>query len=401
MIWRWDQGRTQYFSIDSIQRIAKVLSRYNGANVSDINSTFRNDLMANTSLPFAPQNYTIKRNYKRVFECSLLATFLNNRLIVSDICLALAKDDPYLNDANGFLHEVATRFRYPFPAFNNYSDVRGVYFPFLAMQKMILARFLAGHPNAPVRLSLDEVGGYLIANSVTGLENLDFYKTLKPKAFSFDAYSSNDQQRQVREMMAFIGQQSWLVYNNSCLILQGIDENDALLLFESLSPFPSAIDVTSASAVDDYVKITRYGGAPQWVVSNEESEEAIANFSFSEGKKVFTQHLKRERNSSVRKMFINAHPDPVCDFCGKNLQHLYPWTNNMLEIHHIWPLSASDSQRQTVLEDLVGVCPSCHRAIHLFYKKYLTLSSRTDFLDKQDAINAYNEARCSMNKDEN
>ena len=68
MIWRWDQGRASYFTFSNIQNISRVLVRYNGALMQTVDSSFRDDLMNETGLPFAPSHYTIKRNYKRVFE---------------------------------------------------------------------------------------------------------------------------------------------------------------------------------------------------------------------------------------------------------------------------------------------------------------------------------------------
>ena len=402
MIWRWDQGRTQYFAFDSIRRIAKVLARYNGSNINDIDATFRQDLMANTSLPFAPQNYTVKRNYKRVFECSMLATFVNNHLIISDLCNALAIEDINVSTPNGFLWEVSRRFRYPFPAFKNYQEVRGLYYPFIAMQKLLLSRFIySTDGEANVHITLNDVGAYLIANSSTGLDYVAYYSNLSPKPFSCDAYSSSDQQRQVREMMIFIGQQSHIVYQDSALYVRNICKEEALRMFEALKPIDSSKEITSASLVDDFVKITRYKQNEVDEGYIDESVASIESFVTREGAKVFTSHLKRERDSKVRKQFILAHPEPVCDCCGINLQHKYPWTVNLLEIHHIWPLSSTEEGRATTLEDLVGLCPSCHRAIHIFYKKYLTLHGENDFIDKADALFAYNEAKHSLESDEN
>lgn len=149
MIWRWDQGRSAYFSFENIQKISSVLVRYNGADMHVTDSSFRDELMRVVCLPFAPQHYTVKRNYKRVFECSMLATYVGSRIIVSDICRALASGDKLLSTADGYLSEVERRFRYPYPAFNNYADTRGNCYPFLAMLKLLFARALfSGTVNA-------------------------------------------------------------------------------------------------------------------------------------------------------------------------------------------------------------------------------------------------------------
>ena len=199
MIWRWDQGRTQYFSFEAIKKIAVVLAKYNGANMQIVDSKFRDELMEYTGLPFAPQSYTVKRNYKRVFECSMLATYIGNRLIISDICKDLSDQNRSLDSADKYLNEVQSRFRYPYPAFNNYSDVRSICFPFLAMLKLLYAKALR-KGIADVSISLDEIGEFLIANEVSGLEDIDYYWDLAAQEFSFDSYSSNDQKRQPKRL---------------------------------------------------------------------------------------------------------------------------------------------------------------------------------------------------------
>lgn len=233
MIWRWDQGRTTYFDYGKIVKIASVLLEFNGADMQAVDSAFRDRLTAVTELPFAPPSYTVKRNYKRVFECAMLATYIGNRLIISDIGRALAEGDSRFNTADKYLFEVGRRFRYPYPAFNNYSDVKSTCFPFLSILKLLFARALRdGNPNAII--SLEDIGGCLIANNVTGLEDLDFYWDISAKSFSFDSYSSNDQKRQVREMMSFVGQYSFLIYRNSTLQLTGISLDEIEGAFENL-----------------------------------------------------------------------------------------------------------------------------------------------------------------------
>ena len=135
MIWRWDQGRSSYFQFDSIKRIAAVLIKYNGADMKIVDEQLRKDLMKATGLPFAPPTYTIKRNYKRVFECMMLASYINNRLIISEIGRAVADSNSDLSHVDNYLYEIERRFRYPFPAFNNYNDVKKKCFPFLAILK--------------------------------------------------------------------------------------------------------------------------------------------------------------------------------------------------------------------------------------------------------------------------
>lgn len=397
MIWRWDQGRAAYFTYSNIQSISKVLVNYNGANMSAVDSAFRNDLMAETGLPFAPSRYTIKRNYKRVFECSMLASFVGNRLIASDICRAIAANHPVMATVDGYLYEVAKRFRYPYPAFDNYSVVKQICFPFLAMLKLLLSRAIEAN-SIDQTLTLEDVGSYLIANNVNGLEDIDFYMSLSGKSFSFESHSSSDQKRQVREMMSFIGQHSFLRYANSNLYISGIDIASCKQIFQSLQPYNTTI--FSSNPVDDFIKLTAFtSAATPYISGMSESDEMLESFEVEEGKKVFVSHFKIERDSRLRKRFLEVHPSPVCDICERNMHVIYPWTENMLEIHHVKPLSSFQSDEHTTsIDDVVGLCPSCHRAVHIFYREYLRSKNISDFSTDEDALTAYRSAKEGVTK---
>ena len=238
MIWRWDQGRSRYFNVDTIVSMASVLARFDGRNIKDLDASFRSELMANTDQPFAPDHYTVKRNYKRVFECALLATCNGDILVASDICKALAREDTFFNTSEDYLVEFERRFRYPFPAFKNYSDFGSRCYPFLAILKLLIARGLSNLGHQP-SVSLEDVGQYLIANEVSGKESLDFYLQLNHRHFSFEDEGGPDHIRQVREMMNFIGQHNYLTIHNGSLVMASMTEEQYRRLFESLQPFDS------------------------------------------------------------------------------------------------------------------------------------------------------------------
>lgn len=396
MIWRWDQGRSQYFRFESIKKIASVLLVYNGANMQLVDSAFRDDLMKKSGLPFAPQHYTIKRNYKRVFECSLLASYIGNRLIVSDMARAIASGDKLLSTVDAYLFEVERRFRYPFPAFSNYSDVKETCYPFLAMLKLLFAKALRSGDTKAI-ISLDEIGACLIANNVTGQEDIDFYWDLSASDFSFESYSSSDQKRQVREMMSFIGQHSYLSYSNSVLKLSGISLEEIEEGFDKIEPIE--IEIVYHNPVDDFLRLTAYtSNFSSQPKEYDESQEELEAFSVEEGKKVFKSHFSIERNSALRKEYLKSNPEPICDICGKNMHVMYPWTVNMLEIHHLRPLASYENQHKTMVNDVVGLCPSCHRAIHLYYKNYLKKQGISDFNSNEEAENIYKQAKTEVKK---
>ena len=121
----------------------------------------------------------------------------------------------------------------------------------------------------------------------------------------------------------------------------------------------------------------------------------MENFSTVEGKKVFKGHFTYERSPKLRKEYIKVNPCPICSVCGRDMHIVYPWTENMLEVHHVCPLSSHDGSEghETKMEDVVGVCPSCHRAIHLYYKQYLIKNKQSDFMSKDEAKTVYLEAK--------
>ena len=66
----------------------------------------------------------------------------------------------------------------------------------------------------------------------------------------------------------------------------------------------------------------------------------------------------------------------------------------MIDLHHLLPLSSviKITNEGTTLEDLVGLCPSCHRAIHTYYRRWLKANNLEDFRSKKEAMEVYLEA---------
>ena len=84
--------------------------------------------------------------------------------------------------------------------------------------------------------------------------------------------------------------------------------------------------------------------------------------------------------------------------CKCNTQKRYPWTDNILEVHHILPLSSSLSitTEGTSLNDVVGICPNCHRSVHSYYKVWLDNNHLDDFRNKEEAKDIYSEAKLAV-----
>lgn len=383
-MWRWDQGRLLYFQFDILKEIATALVKFDNADISTCEPLFRNTLVSDTGMPFLPEHYTIKRNYSRVFQCSFLANFIGNKIVVTDICRDLANDDGSIKSVDDYLFNYIPKFRFPFPAFYNYNSTEERIYPFCAIIKFLIARQESG---LEAKISLDEIFAYIIGNNCTGFEDIDYYKKLQPVAYQF----SDTERRQLREMVIFISQLSVLKVYNGYLYLDDINENAKKeMLTQFLKPenrFPKA------ERVEEFFEMTSI--AKKIIVPTFEVFTADpADIEFIEGNRKRVEHFRVERSGLLRKYYRQVNPTPVCCACGADMNTRYPWTEYMLDIHHLLPLSSSIaiSSRGTSLADIVGLCPSCHRAVHMYYRKWLKANVQSDFRSKQEAHDVFLQA---------
>ena len=216
-MWRWDQGRLLYFQFDTLCAMAKALIKFDNVEVSRCEQLFREALTSETGMPFLPKHYTIKRNYSRVFQCSFLARFYNNRLVVTDICRELAAPDGSIKTADDYLFNYIKRFRFPFPAFDNYNVTDARVYPFCAVLKYLLAKREQG---IEARVSLEDIFQYIIGNNCTGVEDISYYKALPKSGYAY----TDTEKRQLREMMIFVSQLSILKTYGDNLYLDDISD---------------------------------------------------------------------------------------------------------------------------------------------------------------------------------
>lgn len=92
---------------------------------------------------------------------------------------------------------------------------------------------------------------------------------------------------------------------------------------------------------------------------------------FEEGKQVLKKHLKRERNSRLikeaKQNFINQHGSLHCEACDFNFKDKYNIADvEFIEAHHLKPISELKEGEKTKIEDIVMLCPNCHRMIHKY-----------------------------------
>lgn len=383
-MWRWDQGRLLYFQFDVLRKIAKTLVKFDNADVTQCEAIFRDTLEKATDMPFLPTHYPIKRNYSRVFQCSFLASFIGKKLVVTDICKDLASDNGAQKSVDDYLFNYIPRFRFPFPAFGNYNSTEPRVYPFCAIIKFLLSRVESG--DEP-KVSLDDIFRFIISNHCTGFEGIDFYKNLSPKGYGY----TDTERRQLREMIIFISQLSILKVYDGYLYLDAIDENARNeVLTKFLKPESR---LPKADRIEEFYEMTSISQKiviPTFEVFTSDPTD----IEFIEGDKKRVEHFRVERSGLLRKYYRQINPVPHCRACGTDMNVRYPWTEYLLEIHHLLPLSSTVAitGKGTSLADIVGLCPSCHRAVHMYYRQWLKANDQSDFISKQEAHDVFMQA---------
>lgn len=350
-----------------------------------------------TGLDFPrPKNYSIWRNYGRSFRLLGLASIIGNQLKITEICERLVTDKPDFLSNDEYLHFFIRKFYHPSPALSekkyesNLSEKQS--FPFCAVLKRLLAKIDYGEPF----ITVDEVFGYLIGNDVTGLESLAFYKKLADtgyKAINAKQFS-NDADRQVRESLIFLSQLTYLSWFDKKLFIDPetishINKND---LIDFYTPIVTERSPNREIEIQNmWQETTRKNKTLDF-----KEVENLVDTQFIEGKKIRVNHLKTERNRKVIKHYFDSkiqnHENPfLCDMCNAEMKYRYPWIDNLIEVHHILPLSSTlhIDKKGTSLKDLVGLCPNCHRATHAFYRSFLLENNLDDFQSEEEAREVY------------
>ena len=382
--WRFDQGRLNYFQVDEIKKIACALALADGiAKPSVDNDGLRTLLSMHTSQPFSPANYTVWRNYGRAFGCMMLASEIGDRIVATELCKRIALN-PTEFDSDDYLAHFSRNFYYDSPVFVGYTGVGKQVFPVVAIVKFLISEFLLHGKDC---VNLTEIAQYLIANEVTGQEDLAFYGKLKQ-----NTSDGNIDIRQTRELVRFISQFSFLKWDNPNLYIETIDKSELFQIEKSLLPVIRNRESDAALEVNQlgsYISDNALGTLTLSKMDTLEEE-------FTEGNKIRVTHLRTERSSKLRDMYFSTSSNSqVCDMCTIDTKKRYPWTKHVIELHHLLPLSSPVrvESGKTSLKDLVGLCPSCHRATHKFYTSWFKTRGLRDFGTYTEAQDVYRQAK--------
>jgi hypothetical protein len=104
----------------------------------------------------------------------------------------------------------------------------------------------------------------------------------------------------------------------------------------------------------------------------DERDEAIDELQdkwFMEGGKSIRTHLAYERNRNLvieaKKELIGKYGRLMCNICGMSLEEIYgDIGKNVMDMHHITPVSEIDEKGPVKTSHLIPICPNCHRIIH-------------------------------------
>jgi hypothetical protein len=239
-------------------------------------------------------------------------------------------------------------------------------------------------------VSIDEICNYLVPNNLTGHEDITFYSKLQPKNYT-------DDPRQLRELVRFISQFSFLKWENPKLFIEARDKSELLAIEKMMMPR------ISKSFEDRTEAILNMGAG---IGSSRGSFSAITitahdhdDVEFTEGAKIRVTHVRAERSNKLRNFYFKKINDAhICRMCELDTARKYPWTGHVIELHHLLPLSSPIRVEKNItsLKDLVGLCPSCHRATHKFYSKWFSDMRMKDFSSYEQAMDVYTSAKSQV-----
>ena len=405
--WQWEQGRAEYFQFENIRSLSRILAEKEGMLLSDPqeNADLRARMREATGLEFKPdkREYSVWRNYGRVFQAALLATASSDSaghrsLICTDLCRAIAEDR--IESATDYILCVARSFYLPGPAFGAdkfRSDERRV-FPFCAVLRLLLAKSSLGSGFASV--SAEDVKDYLFRTGACGDEDWNYYAGLGKRSGEWKN-NKGDQKRQIREMLIFAAQSAFLKWDPAKpgrLFLDlppWTDESELRALFTRISPIKKRRrDNVPAEILSMGAWRASAPTVPLFTPNSVTMESGL--IAPGEGARRRVNHLVIERSPKLREIYFSRIAAPICDITGAPPDAGFPWASNLLEIHHVMPLSSStraDAKGATLMDDLVALTPTSHRAVHVFYRQWLRKNRRQDFADRGEAWKVYKEAK--------
>ncbi len=390
-MWHWDQGHLAYFQFDALRHISHFVLTH------DFKTAQREELEAATGLSFAaPPTHSPWRQYSRVLKQCLLVSEVGRFAAPTPVAEILSK--PGLVTCDEYLHFLARATTEPSPALSAWQPNALCRYPLLFTLKFLLTKRAIKREAVS---SLDEIiGAYRETGFVGDETDEDFIGAVgaNPQQYEVAGQGAPENlRRQASESLKVLAQISYLHLENQHLTVS-LDPADAHTIFDDLHP------VLGPKAADREAEIRRlaelfkdgsnedFFDYPNTVIND------IVQSGFKEGSKVKKTHITIERNQELRRAFFEARPSSLCDICALDTVATYPWTTRVLDLHHLLPLSSGTRVEQsgTTFNDLVPVCPSCHRAVHRFYDIWLAENHLEDFSDERQARTVYRNIKTNF-----
>lgn len=384
-MWHWDQGHLAYFQFDALRQIASFVK------ANDFKTANRDQPLAETGLTFkAPPTHSPWRNYSRILKLCLLVSEVNGLAQPTPVADILSQAG--LVTCDEYLHFVVSAFTEPSPALEDWRPDANFRYPLLFSLKYLLTKVAIGQSSIA---TLDEiVGAYQISGFDGSEDDEQFISIMRTDSSYRNSGRSVPSRRQALESLKVISQISYLHIRSGEIIVT-LNREDALNIFKDL------FEISGPRANDREAEIRRLAALfrdgstnitfdyPNTIV------EEVVESGFREGSKVKKTHVTIERNTRLRKEFFLVHPTATCDVCSLDTARTYPWTERIIDLHHLLPLSSGTRVEATgtTFDDLVPVCPNCHRAIHRFYDVWLDGNSKKDFKDTREARAVYQEMK--------
>ena len=375
-----------YFQFDELRKIAK----FGAAN--DLYQTPRGPLEKATGLPYSPDKPGYERpwrNYGRTFMLAMIAVPDGNSGATMTAVGKLLADDGKIT-ADEYFHFLAQATTDPSPAFEGWDQTAQMRFPLLFALRFVLARANQGAFTTKIS---DIIAAYSLSGFRGDEDQTAFLSILN------GVKGNSETARQAAESVKVLAQISYLAASKTEIHVS-LSSEDAAQMFTDLTPVGgdrlsdrSSEILRIAALLPSAIPELRLEYASSIVSDVEEA-------GFTEGGRVKRTHLTIERNAKIRAAFFSANPGSRCDFCESDTRARYPWAPMILDMHHVLPLcsGARTSKDGTLLTDLVANCPTCHRAVHRYYDKWLKDKGQNDFTDANEARSVYAQAKLEHRK---
>lgn len=386
-MWHWDQGRLEYFQFDNLRIISSYVTE------QDFKAAPREQLFAATGLSFqAPSTHSPWRNYSRVLKLCLLVSERDGVAEPTPIAALLAR--PGATTSDEYLHFLAQASTEPNPALTNWNPCTEIRYPLLFSLKYLLAKAATAN-HQPT--SIDEIIGAYRVSGFTGEEGQFEFTRLAAQADDYEEQGRNCPgilRRQASESIRVLCQISYL-YLTQGQIRTSLARQDADDIFQDLAPISGLRENSRDAEIRRLAQLFGQGTVHEFFEFPNTVLSDVVESGFIEGTKVEKTHITIERNSGLRMAFFAQNPTSVCDVCRMDTHVKYPWTQRILDLHHLLPLAsgARVESSGTTLNDLVPLCPTCHRSVHRFYGDFFRNEGRRDFTSRAEAITIYGNVK--------